>query len=220
MRPPIPTPERLPRVLFVDDEQRALNSMHMMFSRQFELFLAADGASALEIIAQNEIDVIVADHHMPQMTGVELLAEVRKLSPRTIRMLLTGHADLDAIEDSINDGEVFRLLTKPCAPSQLRDALALAIRAAWATPEPLPESARVVAIDPLERLADDILSQNPAVELRGDPAFEIDAFSRTMTEHELAANPARHLVGEQRLQVSLPAEQIVDLHEVEALHAP
>jgi len=187
MRPPISAPKRLPRVIFVDDEQRVLNSMHIMFTRQFEVFLAADGASALEIVKRNEIDVIVADHYMPRMTGVELLAEVRKLSPRTVRILLTDTADLDAIEGSINDSEVFRFLTKPCAPSELRAALALAIRAAWATPVPRPESARVVLIDPMEQLADDILTQDSPAEPRVDPAVEVDVFSRTMTEHELAA---------------------------------
>lgn len=187
MRPPISAPTRLPRVIFVDDEQRVLNSMHIMFTRQFEVFLAADGASALEIVKRNEIDVIVADHYMPRMTGVELLAEVRKLSPRTVRILLTDTADLDAIEGSINDSEVFRFLTKPCAPSELRAALALAIRAAWATPVPRPESARVVLIDPMEQLADDILTQDSPAEPRVDPAVEVDVFSRTMTEHELAA---------------------------------
>jgi len=71
---------------------------------------------------------------MPQMTGVEVLTAVRTLSPRTVRILLTGYADLDAVEGSINESEVFRFLTKPCAPDQLRDTIELAATVARETP--------------------------------------------------------------------------------------
>src|SRR5690606_31589827 len=62
--------------------------------------------------------------------------KVRKLSPRTVRILLTGYADLDAVEGSINEGEVFRFLTKPCAPKQLRDTVELAVKLARSAPPP------------------------------------------------------------------------------------
>jgi DNA-binding NtrC family response regulator len=123
-----------PRLLFVDDEQRVLNSMRIMFRRQFDLFLASHGAEALDIVRNKDIDVIVADHRMPKMTGVEVLSKVRALSPRTVRILLTGYADLDAVEGSINDSEVFRFLTKPCAPQQLRETIELAAKVARETP--------------------------------------------------------------------------------------
>jgi DNA-binding NtrC family response regulator len=129
-----------PRLLFVDDEQRVLNSMRIMFRRQFELFLASHGAEALDIVRDKDIDVIVADHRMPKMTGVEVLSKVRAMSPRTVRILLTGYADLDAVEGSINDSEVFRFLTKPCAPQQLRETIELAAKLARETPiPPAPE---------------------------------------------------------------------------------
>jgi DNA-binding NtrC family response regulator len=132
-----------PRLLFVDDEQRVLNSMRIMFRRQFDLFLASHGAEALDIVRDKDIDVIVADHRMPKMTGVEVLSKVRAISPRTVRILLTGYADLDAVEGSINDSEVFRFLTKPCAPQQLRETIELAAKLAREAPippapEPLP----------------------------------------------------------------------------------
>ena len=122
--------------MFVDDEQRVLNSMRIMFRRQFELFLASHGAEALDIVRDQDIDVIVADHRMPKMTGVEVLSKVRALSPRTVRILLTGYADLDAVEGSINDSEVFRFLTKPCAPQQLRETIELAAKLAREAPAP------------------------------------------------------------------------------------
>ena len=112
-----------PHILFVDDEQRVLNSMRVMFRREYELHLTTRPKEALEIIKNEPIDVIVADHRMPEMTGVEVLSRVKTESPRTVRVLLTGYADLDAIEGSINEGEVYRFLTKPCAPEELRDTV-------------------------------------------------------------------------------------------------
>jgi DNA-binding NtrC family response regulator len=135
MQPAAQTQDK-PRLLFVDDEQRVLNSMRIMFRRQFDLYLASHGAEALSIVKDNDIDVIVADHRMPQMTGVEVLTKVRSMSPRTVRILLTGYADLDAVEGSINEGEVFRFLTKPCAPDQLRETVSLAAKLARETPAP------------------------------------------------------------------------------------
>ena len=130
------TPGERARLLFVDDEQRVLNSMRIMFRRQFDLFLASHGAEALDIVKDKNIDVIVADHRMPRMTGVEVLSKVRAMSPRTVRILLTGYADLDAVEGSINESEVFRFLTKPCAPKQLRETIELAAKLARETPAP------------------------------------------------------------------------------------
>jgi len=157
-----------PRLLFVDDEQRVLNSMRIMFRRQFELFLASHGAEALDIVRDQNIDVIVADHRMPKMTGVEVLSKVRTLSPRTVRILLTGYADLDAVEGSINESEVFRFLTKPCAPKQLRETIELAAKLARETP------AAAVA---------------PATEL--SPADTIEIIMESDTVTEVATSDAR-----------------------------
>ncbi len=123
------------KVLFVDDEKRVLNSMRGLFRREYELFLTTDGAEAVKLVAEHGIDVIVADQRMPGMTGVEVLGRVREVSPRTVRILLTGYADPEAIEGSINIGEVFRFLSKPCQPKLLRETLKLAIAAARVTPD-------------------------------------------------------------------------------------
>jgi DNA-binding NtrC family response regulator len=122
-----------PRVLFVDDEPRVLNSMRIMFRREYDTFFADNGSSALGILKAHEIDVIVCDHRMPEMTGVEVLAQAKAISPRSVRILLTGYADLNAVEGSINEGEVFRFLTKPCPPEQLKETIKLASELAAAT---------------------------------------------------------------------------------------
>ncbi len=122
------------RILFVDDEKRVLNSMRGLFRRDYELFLTCEGAEAIKIATENDIDVIVADQRMPGMTGIEVLGQIKKKSPRTVRILLTGYADPSAVEGSINIGEVFRFLSKPCPPNMLRETLGLAITAARTKP--------------------------------------------------------------------------------------
>ena len=140
------------RILFVDDEKRVLNAMRGLFRRKYDLFLTCEGAEAVRIAEENDVDVIVADQRMPGMTGVEVLGKVKEQSPRTVRILLTGYADPSAVEGSINIGEVFRFLSKPCPPKTLRETLALAVEASGtrpieapipapvATPEPKPET--------------------------------------------------------------------------------
>jgi DNA-binding NtrC family response regulator len=163
VQPVVQTQDK-PRLLFVDDEQRVLNSMRIMFRRQFDLYLASHGAEALNIVKDKDIDVIVADHRMPQMTGVEVLTKVRSMSPRTVRILLTGYADLDAVEGSINEGEVFRFLTKPCAPDQLRETVSLAAKLARETPAPAPPTASEAADDNTVEI---ILESDSVVEISG-----------------------------------------------------
>jgi DNA-binding NtrC family response regulator len=143
---------RKPTVLFVDDEPRVLNSMRIMFRRQYDTHFASNGAEALGIIEENDIDVIVADHRMPEMTGVELLARAKVASPRSVRILLTGYADLTAVEGSINEGEVFRFLTKPCPPDELKKSVALAANlAVGSSPilSPLPGGSASFDADPI-----------------------------------------------------------------------
>lgn len=122
------------RILFVDDEKRVLNAMRGLFRREYELFLTTEGSEAIRLAAENEVDVIVADQRMPGMTGIEVLGKVKELSPRTVRILLTGYADPSAVAGSINIGEVFRFLSKPCPPGLLRETLGLAINASRTAP--------------------------------------------------------------------------------------
>jgi response regulator RpfG family c-di-GMP phosphodiesterase len=140
------------RILFVDDEKRVLNAMRGLFRRHYELFLTCEGAEAVQIAVENDVDVIVADQRMPGMTGIEVLAEVKRRSPRTVRILLTGYADPTAVEGSINLGEVFRFLSKPCPPRLLRETLSLAITAASPRLRPGPRPRRNPPPRPLRHL--------------------------------------------------------------------
>ena len=141
-------------VLFVDDERRVLTSMRAMFRRDYEVLLANSGPEALDLLRDHEVDVIVSDQRMPGMTGVEVLKAVKSLAPNAMRILLTGYADLKAIEASINEGEVFRYLTKPCPSEQLKEAIGLAVDAALGDAREV-EAPRPVrtASEPLARAA-------------------------------------------------------------------
>ena len=112
------------RILFVDDEERIINLLRVMFRSTYEVFTASGGAQALEILQKERIDVIVSDQRMPGMTGVQLLAKVCQQWPQTVRVLLTGYADQEAILGSINDGQIFRYVTKPWDQDAFRATLA------------------------------------------------------------------------------------------------
>ena len=197
--------ENKPRLLFVDDEQRVLNSMRIMFRRQFELYLASHGAEALDIIKANDIDVIVADHRMPQMTGVEVLTKVRSMSPRTVRILLTGYADLDAVEGSINDGEVFRFLTKPCAPAHLRETVSLAAKLAREAPAPEAAPVQTEADIEAENVLEIIMESDTVVEI-GPGASPAAAPSRSALAPARAFDPTSTDIIPRPVITELPAD--------------
>lgn len=124
-----------PRVLFVDDEERIVNLLKMMFRGSCDVFTATSGADALRIVETHDIHVIVSDQRMPGMLGIELLTAVRKQSPNTMRILLTGYSDLAAIVGSVNEGEVFRFVNKPWNNDELRTIVTEAAEIASATPD-------------------------------------------------------------------------------------
>jgi DNA-binding NtrC family response regulator len=109
----VSTPEKLGQVLCVDDEPSILRSLQWLLKKQFDVKTAASGNEALALLETNDFDVIVSDQRMPGMMGSEFLHEARRISPRAMRILLTGYSDLPAILRSVNDGEVFRFVNKP-----------------------------------------------------------------------------------------------------------
>jgi DNA-binding NtrC family response regulator len=118
------------RVLFVDDEERIVNLLRLMFRTTYEVFTATSGEQALALVRSQVIHVIVSDQRMPGMPGIDLLAQVARDSPDTVRLLLTGYSDLDAIVGSVNRGEVFRFLSKPWSQDEMRATLAEAVEVA------------------------------------------------------------------------------------------
>ena len=114
------------RVLFVDDEPHVLDSMRRTFRNDpWELGFARSGHEALETFDQiGGYDVVVTDQRMPGMTGVELLRHLRQSHPKAVRVILTSHADLDVVLDAINEGFVYKFLTKSCSREVLHETVA------------------------------------------------------------------------------------------------
>jgi len=207
-----------PRILFVDDEKRVLNSMRGLFRRKYDLFLTCEGAEAVKIAAESDVDVIVADQRMPGMTGVEVLARVKEESPRTVRVLLTGYADPSAVEGSINYGEVFRFLSKPCPPQVLRETLSLAIAASRTAPAadktPVPQPPAPEPVD----------AQEPAAKLQSDVIKDDDETQPSLLaldeQRATAASDRSSSHWETMTSVVMSEDNVEESQEVVSLSAP
>lgn len=112
------------KILCVDDEPKVLFAYQRSLRKQFQIETAAGGQEALELLRRDgPYAVIVSDMRMPGMDGIELLKEVRRLAPDCVRMMLTGNADQKTATDAVNEGQIFRFLTKPCSPGVLAKSL-------------------------------------------------------------------------------------------------
>jgi response regulator RpfG family c-di-GMP phosphodiesterase len=117
----------IPKIVCIDDEPNVLAGIAVNLRRDFEVLQATSGADGLKLLDQHkDVTVVVSDMRMPGMTGAVVLAKAREQFPDVTRVLLTGQADMQSAISAVNDGQVFRFLTKPCA----RDSLLAALRAA------------------------------------------------------------------------------------------
>ena len=114
-----------PRILCVDDEKNVLEGLNRTFRSLYHVEMAVGGTQGIEALkAKGPFAVVISDLRMPQMTGLQFLKEARRLSPDTVRILLTGQGDMSAAIGAVNDGNIFRFLTKPCPTDTLVQALA------------------------------------------------------------------------------------------------
>ena len=117
------------KILFVDDEPSVMDGYLRMLHGEFAMETAVGGEEGLTAISTyGPYAVVISDMRMPKMSGAQFLAEVRRNAPETVRMMLTGFADIETAMDAVNEGNIFRFLTKPCG----KPALAGAIRAGLA----------------------------------------------------------------------------------------
>lgn len=118
-------------VMLVDDEEFVLSALERSLRRgPFKIVAFQSAGEALEFLEKESVDVVISDHRMPEMEGMEFLIEVRRRHPETIRILLTGHADMAVAIAGINDGKLFRFLTKPWDDKELRIVVERATEAA------------------------------------------------------------------------------------------
>jgi serine phosphatase RsbU (regulator of sigma subunit) len=112
------------KILFVDDDASLLASYRRQLRKQYHIETALGGQEGLELIEQNgPYAVIVSDFRMPFMDGIEFLARVREIAPETVRIMLTGSADMQLAIQAVNEGNIFRFLTKPCLADVLGESL-------------------------------------------------------------------------------------------------
>jgi YesN/AraC family two-component response regulator len=101
-------------VLFVDDEVRLLRSIQRgLLDEPYHLLFAESGKQALELLAENEVHIIVTDMRMPEMSGLDLLRIVKEKYPQIVRVVLSGYTQVTTLLTAINQGEIFRFITKP-----------------------------------------------------------------------------------------------------------
>jgi response regulator RpfG family c-di-GMP phosphodiesterase len=111
-------------ILFVDDEENILSAFQRQLHRQFQIKTALGGEAALQMIDGGEsFAIVISDLRMPNMDGIQLLSKIKEIAPDTVRMMLTGQADLNAAMDAVNQGNIFRFLTKPCPGDLLEQTL-------------------------------------------------------------------------------------------------
>jgi len=106
-------------ILYVDDESNNLVSFKAVFRIKYNVFTAISGEEAIKVLRNNNINIIITDQRMPQMTGVEFLESILTEFPDPIRILLTGYADMNAVIDAVNKGKIFHYLSKPWNEEEL-----------------------------------------------------------------------------------------------------
>ncbi len=107
-------------IVYVDDEEQNLISFKAGFRREYNILTALSGQEGIEILKNNDVHLVITDQRMPEMTGIQFLEKIMPEFPDTIRMILTGFSDVEAIIGAINSGRVFRYITKPWDENELR----------------------------------------------------------------------------------------------------
>lgn len=112
------------KILVVDDEPDNLDLLYRTFRREFRVLRAESGAEALKVLAEEgEVAVIISDQRMPEMKGTEFLSKTVPEFPNTVRIILTGFTDVEDLVEAINAGQVYKYITKPWNPSDLREVV-------------------------------------------------------------------------------------------------
>jgi response regulator RpfG family c-di-GMP phosphodiesterase len=107
-------------ILYIDDEIHNLNAFKASFRRVYNVFTATSAEEAVKLLEEQEFHIIISDQRMPKMTGIEFFESILEKYPEPIRMLLTGYADINAVVDAINKGQVYKYFSKPWNEEELR----------------------------------------------------------------------------------------------------
>ncbi len=198
------------RLLVIDDEERILSALKSLFRDRYHVFATTDGNKALDFLRRYQMHVIISDQRMQVMTGVELLRRSREISPHSVRILLTGYSDLASIVGSINDGEIYRFISKPWDSAELRKtvaegvtiALELANTKTASAELPGQMEAGVLVIDKgydLQRVARELVGSRCPVFYAPD----LEAALPVMLKHEIAVVIADVEAGQEQIMTML-----------------
>ena len=122
-------------ILAVDDEPANLRMLERLFHREYRVLTAGSGEEGLEVLRREPISLIISDQRMPGMTGTEMLRESIRTNPDAIKIILTGHTDVEALIEAINCARVYRYVNKPWDPERLKETVRSAISEREATIE-------------------------------------------------------------------------------------
>jgi len=209
--PKVPRHDAAFRVLLVDDEQSILSSLKRLLRREgYEIHTADSGVEALRVINEREpFDLVMSDFRMPGMTGAELLRKVRDHSPDTIRIILSGYSEVHAIIDAINDGAIYKYLTKPWNDEELK----LHIRRALE--QRALEDTNVKLAEEISRQNEKLRELNAALDRKAEDAGLGLSFSQELIEFihagVLCVDPHGLIVGANARMSELLSDQPVEL---------
>jgi len=111
-------------LLLLDDEENILRALARVFRRDGYRILSTTSISeAFKLLAENDVQVIISDQRMPEMSGTEFFSQVKAIHPETVRIVLSGYTDLKSVTDAINEGAIYKFLTKPWDDKQIRDQI-------------------------------------------------------------------------------------------------
>ena len=196
-------------ILLVDDEEKVISALRRLFRREgYDIRHATSGPDALRILEEHPVQLVISDHRMPQMSGIDLLRQIRLRWPGTLRIILSGYSDVNTIITAINEGEIYKFISKPWNEEELK----LHVRRALEQQELQAENRRMAReIDAhnerlrelnnvLQQLADDahtgLSSTQTLLEAVGVAVFTVDRSGLVVTANRRAnALLAADLVG-------------------------
>ena len=150
-----------PTLLLVDDEENVLHSLKRLLHQEgYNILTASNGIEGLKKLDAEPVSLVISDQRMPQMSGADFLRQVKEKSPETIRILLTGYADIKAAIGAINQGEVYRFITKPWDEGEIKEVIRQALDKYTSTLK-LVETLKSASLDTIRALSEAVELKDP-----------------------------------------------------------
>lgn len=171
-----------PKMLVVDDEPDNLDLLYRTFRRDFNVLRAESGVHALDLLAtEGEVAVIISDQRMPEMKGTEFLSKTVPQFPDTVRIILTGFTDVEDLVDAINSGQVYKYITKPWDPTELKGVVQRAADSYEQLKQRTEELSRAQAQTDLLATIVQVAQESPSIEANLEPIAT--AFGTSFSTH-------------------------------------